>query len=59
MPRPGPRRPVIPVRLAQDGIEWLATEAKRLGVSRSDVIRAALAHYATLPARKREIPKEK
>lgn len=48
-PRPGPRRPLVNVRLSPDGLAFLDREAQRLGVTRSDVIREALRRYAATP----------
>ena len=53
LPRPGPRRPLINVRLSAEGVAFLDSEAERLGVNRSDVIRLALAHWSKLPESKR------
>lgn len=56
MPTKG--RPYVVVRTSPEGIEWLDTEAERLGVTRSHVVRAALKHWAGLPERKRQIGTE-
>jgi antitoxin component of RelBE/YafQ-DinJ toxin-antitoxin module len=56
MPRPGPRRPLVNVRLSDDGVAFLDAEAERLGVTRSDVIRLALTAWAKLPEPKRRSP---
>lgn len=56
MPRPGPRRPLVNVRLSDDGVAFLDAEAERLGVTRSDVIRAALSAWSKLPETKRKVP---
>lgn len=53
MPRRGPVRAVIHVRVSQGGLKFLGEEEMRFGVSRSDVIRAALKHWAGLPERDR------
>lgn len=42
MPRPGPRRDVVNVRLSAEEIEWLDAEAARRQVNRSEVIRTAI-----------------
>jgi hypothetical protein len=51
MPRPGPRRPLVAIRLADEGIDWLDTEATRRGLvkgsgepNRSEMIRLCLAY---------------
>lgn len=42
MPRPGPRRPYIAVRLDPDMVEWIDNNTD-LGANRSEKIRAMLA----------------
>jgi predicted transcriptional regulator len=42
MPKPGPRRPYVAVRLDPDTLEWLDSEAARRDVYRSVIIREAL-----------------
>jgi hypothetical protein len=44
MPRPGPRRPLIAVRLRQDEIDWLDTVAAQREANRSETLRLALAY---------------
>lgn len=43
-PRPGPRRPLVAIRLGQNGLDWIDTEAARRGVNRSEMIRQMLAY---------------
>jgi predicted transcriptional regulator len=45
MPRPGPRRGLVAIRLDDDALAWIDQQAEQEGVTRSDVIRAALAAY--------------
>lgn len=47
MPRPGPRRALVNVRLSEAGIDAIEAAAKERGVSKSDQIRLMLA-YAQL-----------
>jgi hypothetical protein len=44
MPRTGPRRPLIAVRLSQDEIDWLDTVAAQREANRSETLRLALAY---------------
>lgn len=44
MPRPGPRRPYVALRLSQDGLDWIDAEAARRGVNRSEMMRLMLAY---------------
>jgi hypothetical protein len=44
MPRPGPRRPLVAIRLATDEIAWLDQRAEAEGLNRSEVVRRALAY---------------
>ena len=44
MPRPGPRREAVAVRMSDTGRERLDTLAAEWGVSRSEVVRRVLAH---------------
>lgn len=44
MPRPGPRRPYVAVRLSQDGLDWIDQQAAAHGVNRSEQIRVMLAY---------------
>lgn len=46
MPRPGPRRPLVGLKLSQDGIAWIDQLAAERGENRSETMRAMLA-YAT------------
>lgn len=43
MPRPGPRRPQVAVRLSADGIDALDALAADAGVNRSEMVRCLLA----------------
>jgi Ribbon-helix-helix protein, copG family len=47
VPRPGPRRPLVAVRLSNNGIKNIDHLAEARGVTRSEMIRVMLA-YATL-----------
>jgi hypothetical protein len=42
LPRPGPRRPLVAVRLATEEITAVDALAEQRGVNRSDVIRDAI-----------------
>jgi hypothetical protein len=42
MPRPGPRRPLVAIKLAQDGIDWIDQRAAEQGTNRSEMIRLML-----------------
>lgn len=42
MPRPGPARPMVGVRLSDAGVAWLDDQARELGITRSAVIRMCL-----------------
>ena len=44
MPRPGPRRPLVALRLSEQGIERIDQRAKAAGVSRSEMMRALMAY---------------
>lgn len=44
MPRPGPRRPYVALRLSQDDLDWIDAEAERKGVNRSEMMRVMLAY---------------
>ncbi len=44
MPRPGPRRPLVAIKLAQDGIDWIDQRATTEDVNRSEMIRRMLAY---------------
>lgn len=44
MPRPGPRRPLVAVRLSTSGIEYIDKRAAEEGVNRSEMIRRMLAY---------------
>ena len=39
MPRPGPARKIIAMRLSDGGISWIDERAKKEGVNRSEMIR--------------------
>lgn len=39
MPRPGPRRPLVCVRMSEDDIALIDAYAEREGVNRSEMIR--------------------
>lgn len=41
-PRPGPARPVLTMRMSQDGIARLDALAKAAGITRSELIRRLL-----------------
>lgn len=43
MPRSGPRRPLVAVRLSAEGIAYIDKLAKSEGVNRSEMIRILLA----------------
>jgi hypothetical protein len=43
MPRPGPPRPTITIRLHQSGIDWLDQQARAQNTTRSDLIRRMIA----------------
>lgn len=47
MPRPGPRRPQVAVRLSEAGIARVDERAAKRGVSRSEMLRLMVA-YADL-----------
>ena len=42
MPRPGPRRPYVALRLGEDVLAWVDTEAERRGLNRSEMLRLML-----------------
>lgn len=44
MPRPGPRRPLVAIRLSEAGIEHIDKRAEEAQVSRSEMIRRMLAY---------------
>ncbi len=44
MPRPGPRRPLVALRLSEDGVKRIDARASEAGVNRSEMIRAMLAY---------------
>lgn len=46
MPRPGPRRPLIAIRISDEGREHIDKMAKEAGVNRSEMIRRMLAYAA-------------
>jgi hypothetical protein len=43
-PRPGPRKPLIAIRLADAGLAWIDEQARLRGWNRSEMIRAMLAY---------------
>lgn len=43
-PRPGPRRPIVGVRVGENGLAWIDKEAERRGINRSEMIRQMLAY---------------
>lgn len=43
MPRPGPRRPLVAIRLSDQGIAHVDQRAEAEGVNRSEMIRLMLA----------------
>jgi metal-responsive CopG/Arc/MetJ family transcriptional regulator len=47
MPRPGPRRPLVNVRLTEEGIAYIDQLAATEGVNRSEMIRTLLAEAVT------------
>lgn len=53
MPRPGPARPVVVVRISQAGIDKLDQIAAETGTTRSTVIREALALFTRTHDKKR------
>jgi Arc/MetJ-type ribon-helix-helix transcriptional regulator len=52
---PSKGSPLVTVRLSNASIAFLDAEAERLGVTRSDVIRAALDKWERLPKRDRRL----
>lgn len=44
MPRPGPRRPRVTLRISEAGIAHIDDRAEKAGRSRSDELRAMLAY---------------
>ena len=44
MPRPGPRRPQVAIRLSEAGVEHIDQRAAEQGVNRSEMIRRMLAY---------------
>lgn len=44
MPRPGPRRPLIALRLSEQGIGAIDERAQERGLNRSEMIRVMLAY---------------
>jgi hypothetical protein len=43
-PRPGPRRPIVSIRLAESGVDYIDRLAEKEGVLRSEMIRLLLAY---------------
>lgn len=56
MPRPGPRRPILGIRVSDAGIEAIDKRAEEAGVKRSEMARWMLA-YATVKMPKGWKPK--
>lgn len=52
MPRPGPRRPAVSVRLDPDQADWLATQATAGGVSQGHIIRGLISRAMAAARRK-------
>jgi metal-responsive CopG/Arc/MetJ family transcriptional regulator len=50
MPRPGPRRPLVAVRLSEQGIAEVDRLAQAQGVNRSEMIRRLLAEALAVRA---------
>jgi hypothetical protein len=50
-------RPYLVVRTSPEAIAWVETEAERLRVSKSDILRAALTAWSKLPESKRRAVK--
>lgn len=51
MPRPGPRRPLVALRLSEQGIARIDQRAAEAGVTRSEMMRRMLAYAAAhMPA---------
>ncbi len=46
MPRPGPRRPLVAIRLSDEGIAHIDQRAEKQGVNRSEMVRRMLAYAA-------------
>lgn len=46
MPRPGPAKKVVTVRLSEQGTDWLDTEARKRALDRSSLIRLCLQYAA-------------
>jgi hypothetical protein len=44
MPRPGPRRPLIAIRISDKGRDFIDQRAKEEGVNRSEMTRRLLAY---------------
>jgi hypothetical protein len=52
MPRPGPRRPLVAIRISGEGLAHIDQLAERAGRNRSEQMRVMLAYAA------RHMPKE-
>lgn len=56
MPRTGPRRPLVAIRLSEEGIAYIDQLAEQEGVNRSEMIRIllkeAIGHRAASALRK-------
>lgn len=51
MPRPGPRKPSVTLRMAQSGLDYLDLVAAEDGCTRSDVVTAMLRYAREHEAR--------
>lgn len=58
MPRPGPRRPLVAIRLSDHGIQNIDHLAAKRGVNRSEMIRTMLAYAALKMPKAWQPPKE-
>lgn len=47
MPRPGPRRPLIAIRISEEGRAHIDKRAAEEGINRSEMIRRLLAYAAS------------
>jgi predicted DNA binding CopG/RHH family protein len=54
MPRPGPRRPLVAIRLSEQDIAAIDQRATEAGVTRSEMMRRMLAYAAAhMPAKRK------
>jgi metal-responsive CopG/Arc/MetJ family transcriptional regulator len=53
MPRPGPRRPLVAIRMSDEGIAYVDQLAEEAGVNRSEMIRTLLKEAIAARAAKR------